>query len=155
MRKTVLMIAVMLLAWGSVSARNWKPEEVKTIIANVNNSWQKHHPANRDRAFWDPAVYHTGNMEAYFLFNESTDEKERNTADRWRKYSKQWGERNFFQGASEIDPAKWKYKNYGEGPQYVLFGDWQICFQTYIDLYNDALKRKATTQGISIALRKL
>ena len=65
MRKTKLMIAVMLLAWGSVSAQNWKPEEVKTIIANVNNSWQKRHPANRDRAFWDPAVYHTGNMEAY------------------------------------------------------------------------------------------
>ena len=56
MRKTKLMIAVMLLAWGSVSAQNWKPEEVKTIIANVNNSWQKRHPANRDRAFWDPAV---------------------------------------------------------------------------------------------------
>ena len=143
MRKTKLMIAVMLLAWGSVSAQNWKPEEVKTIIANVNNSWQKRHPANRDRAFWDPAVYHTGTMEAYFLFNESADEKERKTADRWRKYSKQWGERNFFQGASEIDPAKWRYKNYGEGSQYVLFGDWQICFQTYIDLYNDALTKKS------------
>jgi rhamnogalacturonyl hydrolase YesR len=136
MRKTKVMIAVMLLAWGSVSAQNWKPEEVKTIIANVNNSWQKRHPANRDRAFWDPAVYHTGNMEAYFLFCESNDEMERETADRWRKYSKRWGERNFFLGASEIDPAKWRYKNYGEGPQYVLFGDWQICFQTYIDLYN-------------------
>ena len=133
----------MLLAWGRISAKDWTPEEVKAIIANVNNNWQKHHPANRDRAFWDPAVYHTGNMEAYALFNESKDEKERKTANRWRKYSKRWGERNFFQGASEIDPAKWKYKNYGEGPQYVLFGDWQICFQTYIDLYNDALLRKS------------
>ena len=64
MRKTILMIAVMLLAWGRISAKDWTPEEVKAIIANVNNNWQKHHPANRDRAFWDPAVYHTGNMEA-------------------------------------------------------------------------------------------
>ena len=85
MRKTVLMIVVMLLNWSGVSGRNWKPEEVKAIIAKVNNSWQKQHPANRDRAFWDPAVYHTGNMEAYFLFCESNDEKERETADRWRK----------------------------------------------------------------------
>ena len=25
---------------------------------------------------------------------------------------------------------------YGEGQDFVLFGDWQICFQTYIDMYN-------------------
>ena len=41
-----------------------------------------------------------------------------------------------WQGARETNPEKWKYKNYGEGQDYVLFGDWQICFQTYIDLYN-------------------
>ena len=45
-------------------------------------------------------------------------------------------EHNQWKGATEPDPAKWKYKNYGEGQDYVLFGDWQICFQTYIDLYN-------------------
>ncbi|MBQ4621496.1 MAG: DUF2264 domain-containing protein, partial [Bacteroidaceae bacterium] len=31
--------------------------------------------------------------------------------------------------------AEWVY-NYGETDKHVLFGDWQICFQTYIDLYN-------------------
>jgi hypothetical protein len=39
-------------------------------------------------------------------------------------------------GATERDPAKWLYKKYGESQQHVLFGDWQICFQTYIDIYN-------------------
>ena len=51
-------------------------------------------------------------------------------------YSEAWAKHNLWQGARETNPAKWKYKNYGEGQDYVLFGDWQICFQTYIDLYN-------------------
>jgi unsaturated rhamnogalacturonyl hydrolase len=38
-------------------------------------------------------------------------------------------------GAKSNDKSKWKY-SYGESDDYVLFGDWQICFQTYIDLYN-------------------
>jgi unsaturated rhamnogalacturonyl hydrolase len=41
---------------------------------------------------------------------------------------------NKWQGATSDDKANWKYK-YGETPEYVLFGDWQICFQTYVDLY--------------------
>jgi unsaturated rhamnogalacturonyl hydrolase len=32
------------------------------------------------------------------------------------------------------DKAAWKY-SYGETPEHVLFGDWQVCFQTYADLY--------------------
>ena len=51
------------------------------------------------------------------------------------EYSIRWAEHNRWMGATEADPAKWKYKQYGEGQDYVLFGDWQICFQTYIDLY--------------------
>ena len=51
-------------------------------------------------------------------------------------YSIRWAEHNDWTGATEANPAKWKYKPYGEGKQHVLFGDWQICFQTYIDLYN-------------------
>jgi len=42
---------------------------------------------------------------------------------------------NDWKGAKEKDSKKWKYRNYGEGQDYVLFGDWQICFQTYIDMY--------------------
>lgn len=143
MKRIMFVVAAMLLVCSELSSKTWTPEEVKDIIVKVNNAWQKRHPANRDRAFWDPAVYHTGNMEAYFLFSGSKDEQEEKIANRWLKYSKQWGERNFFSGAPEVDPAKWRYKNYGEGPQYVLFGDWQICFQTYIDLYNDALTKKS------------
>ena len=50
-------------------------------------------------------------------------------------YSLAWADHNGWQGAKCKDRGKWKY-NYGETDEHVLFGDWQICFQTYADLYN-------------------
>ena len=44
-------------------------------------------------------------------------------------------EHNNYCGATNNNKEEWVY-SYGEHPQYVLFGDWQICFQTYADLYN-------------------
>ena len=38
-------------------------------------------------------------------------------------------------GGKSNDKSEWKY-SYGESDDYVLFGDYQICFQTYADLYN-------------------
>lgn len=98
-------------------------EEITSIIDKVNTTWQERNP-NPGRAFWDNAAYHTGNMEAYFVTkNES-----------YRQYSEKWAEQNQWKGAKSDDKSKWKY-SYGETDDYVLFGDWQICFQTYIDLY--------------------
>ena len=62
-------------------------------------------------------------------------------------YSIRWAEHNQWKGAKEADPAKWKYKNYGEGQDFVLFGDWQICFQTYIDLYTTCNPMNTWWQG--------
>lgn len=93
------------------------------IINNVNEKWQEEHPVEV-RAFWDEAVYHTGNMEVYALTKNG----------KFRDYSLRWAEHNKWMGATESNPEKWKYKQYGEGNDYVLFGDWQICFQTYLDL---------------------
>ena len=110
-----------------------KKAEVMDIITRVNNAWQQSHGAPEYggtkaglSAFWDNAVYHTGNMEAYCLMKTQA----------WYDYSFAWAEKNNWCGATERDNSKWQYKNYGEGSQYVLFGDWQICFQTYLDLYN-------------------
>ena len=69
-----------------------------------------------------------GNQHSSFLIPHSS-------LNQWLDYSIRWAEHNHWQGATETDKSKWKYKNYGEGQDYVLFGDWQICFQTYIDLY--------------------
>ncbi len=101
-----------------------QPESTIEIITKVNDYWQQHH-SPLVRSFWDEAAYHTGNMEAYRLLGTA----------RWKDYSEQWARHNLWQGAREKDPAKWKYRNYGEGHDHVLFGDWQICFQTYLDLY--------------------
>lgn len=98
--------------------------EVITTIRKANDYWQSTHPTH-GRAFWDNAAYHTGNMEAYFLTKNET----------YRQYSEAWAEQNKWMGAKSDNKTQWKY-SYGETDDYVLFGDWQICFQTYIDLYN-------------------
>jgi len=98
--------------------------EVRGIINKVNTYWQTNNEAETN-SFWHHAAYHTGNMEAYRLTGN----------DDWLDYSTRWAEHNRWKGAKSNDKSKWKY-NYGETDEHVLFGDWQICFQTYADLYN-------------------
>ena len=99
-------------------------DQVIQTIDCVNNYWQTNNPTH-GRAFWDNAAYHTGNMEAYKL----TGKKE------YLDFSTAWAERNLWQGAKSNNKEQWKY-SYGESDDYVLFGDYQICFQVYADLYN-------------------
>lgn len=98
--------------------------DVRVIIDKVNTNWQKNHPAEAT-PFWHMAAYHTGNMEAYKLTGNPE----------YLDYSLAWAQHNDWKGAKSNDRSKWKY-NYGETDEHVLFGDWQICFQTYADLYN-------------------
>ena len=107
------------------ASKKWDHEQVVALITKVNNYWQANNKPEV-RAFWDNAAYHTGNMEVYKMLKDQ----------KMLDYSIRWAEHNDWSGATEANPAKWKYKPYGEGKQHVLFGDWQICFQTYIDLYN-------------------
>ena len=109
---------------GCTDKKETASKEVINIIHKVNNYWQTNHPEH-GRSFWDNAAYHTGNMEAYFL----TDKPE------YLEYSKAWAEHNEWKGPKSDNKANWKY-SYGESDDYVLFGDYQICFQTYADLYN-------------------
>ncbi|GAA4328869.1 glycoside hydrolase family 88 protein [Flaviaesturariibacter amylovorans] len=98
-------------------------EEVLGIIRQVNDHWQAGN-SPKQRSFWDVAAYHTGNMEAYFLTREEA----------YRRYSEEWATHNEWKGAKSDNKSEWKF-TYGEKDDYVLFGDWQICFQTYVDLY--------------------
>lgn len=100
-----------------------KPEVIN-IIKKVNGQWQSAHPEH-ENSFWHRATYHTGNMAAY----EATGIEE------YRAYSEAWAEKNEWKGARSDNKAEWKY-SYGETDEYVLFGDFQTCFQVYIDLYN-------------------
>ena len=123
-----LLILAMTATAAEAKARKKRPEpkvpSTVEIITKVNDYWQQHH-SPKVRSFWDDAAYHTGNMEAYRLLGQA----------RWLAYSDEWARHNMWMGAREKDPSKWKYKNYGEGQDFVLFGDWQICFQTYLDMY--------------------
>ena len=124
MQRSVL--SLLLISFISLSCYPAKhsAKKIKAVIHKVNTQWQSTHP-NPGNSFWDNAAYHTGNMEAYKVtLNED-----------FGAYSEKWAQQNNWKGATSDNKATWKYK-YGEKPEYVLFGDWQICFQTYIDLYN-------------------
>lgn len=116
-----------------LSAKTWTADQMKELITRVNTYWQQNNKAET-RSFWDPAAYHTGNMEVYKLLKD----------DKQLDYTRRWAYHNNWSGATEADPSRWKYANYGEGKDYVLFGDWQVCFQTYIDLYNLAIANGGT-----------
>ena len=111
-------------AFSASAATTKESKAVRDIITKVNDHWQATHPAEHN-AFWDEAAYHTGNMEAYSITGNPE----------WLDYSQKWAEHNGWKGAKGTDRSKWRY-NYGETDDHVLFGDWQICFQTYADLYN-------------------
>jgi rhamnogalacturonyl hydrolase YesR len=128
MNKKVISILFLLVVFSGIAitsaiAQTQDRGKVLEIIHKVNNYWQTKHP-EPGWAFWEHAAYHTGNMEAYFLTGE----------EKYRRYSEKWADKNEWKGAKSDDKANWKY-GYGEKDEYVLFGDWQTCFQTYADLY--------------------
>jgi unsaturated rhamnogalacturonyl hydrolase len=113
---------------GNLGLAPPKKADVRDLITKVNDHWQAGHPP-QVRSFWDEAAYQTGNMAAYAVTNNK----------KYRQYAEDWAVHNKWQGATSTDRDDWKY-TYGETPDHVLFGDWQICFQTYADLYK--LKRE-------------
>jgi unsaturated rhamnogalacturonyl hydrolase len=127
---SVLLAATLLLPAFSLSAKPKKTKvkikkaEVVQFIENVNDYYQTAN-SKQGWAFWDIAAYHTGNIAAYEITKK----------EQYKQYSVDWSEKNEWKGAKSDNKEEWKY-SYGERDNFVLFGDWQICFQTYIDLYN-------------------
>ncbi|GAB3010846.1 glycoside hydrolase family 88 protein [Niabella terrae] len=97
--------------------------EVLALIHKVNKYWQQTHP-EPGNAFWDEAAYQTANIAAFRVTGDTA----------YRNYALRWAEHNQWRGAGSDDKKRWMY-HYGETPEHVLFGDWQVCFQTYLDLY--------------------
>lgn len=119
-----VIIAFIMLSIVSCSSKNEKMEEVVDIINKVNKYWQNNN-SYQTNSFWHHAAYHTGNMEVYKVLKN----------EEFLKFTTNWAEHNEWKGAKSDDKANWRY-SYGESDDYVLFGDFQICFQTYADLYN-------------------
>lgn len=131
--RTFILLFIALIGFAYTGCSNHKANlqsplpsrtEVVEIIKKVNGNWQATHP-NHENSFWHRAAYHTGNMAAY----------EVTKIEDYKTYSEAWAEHNLWMGAQSNDSSKWKY-TYGESDEYVLFGDFQTCFQVYIDLYN-------------------
>ena len=121
--KGAMLFLLTLLPFASALAKPSEAGQVRKIIDKVNQHWQATN-SPEVRSFWDNAAYHTGNMEAYFLTGNEA----------YRAYSEAWAKHNEWKGAKSENRSEWKY-SYGESDEYVLFGDYQICFQTYADLY--------------------
>lgn len=121
--KVALVVIGSMLFLGCKAKNSVEAEKILNIIHQVNSYWQTNNKPQQ-WAFWEWAAYHTGNMEAYFLTQEPS----------YLKYSEDWAKHNEWKGAKSDNKEEWKY-NYGEKDNYVLFGDWQTCFQTYCDLY--------------------
>lgn len=126
-----LRYSVAICCFAALSALSARPDttgeslKIRETISKVNDKWQREHNPEAT-PFWHVAAYHTGNMEAYKLTGNPE----------WLGYSEKWAEHNNWEGATSDNRNAWKY-NYGETPDHVLFGDWQICFQTYADLYGN------------------
>ncbi len=104
-----------------------------TAVRSANDYWQSNYSYNTwtnsiHPSFWARAAYHTGNMEVYKLLGD----------DDYLQYSIDWANYNNWVGnPSTADPSTWTWGyNQDYNSNAVLFGDWQICFQSYIDMYN-------------------
>ncbi|MCW3805497.1 glycoside hydrolase family 88/105 protein [Plebeiibacterium marinum] len=125
----LVVVSVLLLSCtqrekNNSICNNFTKQDIKDVIIKVNDYWQTHNTSKK-RAFWDHAAYHTGNIAAYEVTG----------LEKYKEYSLAWAQHNNWKGATSDNKELWK-SGYGESPEYVLFGDWQICFQTYVDLFN-------------------
>ena len=126
---SVIFALLIVLHSYAVNMQHPRKSDVLKIIELANNYWQKTHPSHGNY-FWNRAVYHVGNMEAY----RTTGNAE------YLAFSKAWSERNDWSGPKdsywfgENDvPSNW-INSYGENN--VLFGDCQICFQIYSEIHD-------------------
>ncbi len=117
-----LAFAAIAILSASPQARAETSADVIGAIVRVNDAWQEAHSPYCS-AFWDNAAYFTGNMEAYRLTGKAE----------YYQYADRWCRVNGWRGAKSDDKRAWKY-TYGENDDFVLFGDWQTCFQTYLDM---------------------
>lgn len=128
----VLAIAVMasiIAVPATVSAAELPAyDDVINTIELVNDYWIREHKNDVGSAFWERGAYNTGNIEAYALTG----------IEEYRDYSEKWASRNLWMGNRNTgDKSRWTWGYTGDqNGTGALFGDWQTCFHTYVDLYN-------------------
>ncbi len=119
------MMCMGLNAQAQENSKQEEPEEqtILKIIYTVAGYWQAVNPFPEELS-WDNSVFHTGNMEVYFLTRN----------DAFRRYSETWAEENGWKGAESDNKVDLKYDN-GRTKDSVLSVDRQVCLRIYADLY--------------------
>lgn len=128
MKKSFILNHIVFLGCTLILLGSCTPslkQEVTDTLVKVNDKWQAEHDVLQQKPFWHQSTYHIGNLAAYKSTNKQN----------FLDYTQKWAENNEWAGAKSDNPEEWKFW-YGETDQHVLFGDWQACFQVYIDLYN-------------------
>lgn len=113
---TILTVFLILATTSAPAAPARTLGEIKQVIHQANDRWQKQNRKHGD-AFWIRAVYYVGNMNAYEITREPA----------YLRYSEAWAKHNQWKGAKSDQRAEWLY-SYGESDRFLLFGDWQVCF---------------------------
>jgi len=126
-------------SFGAASLKSEAARSTIEKIEKVNAYWQSHNRAEC-RAFWDNAAYFTGNWAAYLLTGNQD----------YYDYQVRFAEHAKWTGATERNPKNWKWKQYGEGMQHVLFADWQLCYSIYIDLYKEEHRAERLARALEV-----
>ena len=92
--KTIL-VSVFCSLFFPVRAERPRKDDVLDIIVMVNDYWQKNNP-NHGNWFWNRAVYHVGNMEAYRTTGIS----------KYLDFSTAWAEENDRRGPGGLSDRK-------------------------------------------------
>lgn len=122
------LVAAMIPAAGATEIAVMSRDEVVSYIEKVNDYWITENRKNYGSSFWERGAYNTGNMEAYMLTG----------IEAYRQYSEDWANANRWMGNRNTgNKDNWTWGYTGDvNSNGALFGDWQCCFQTFVDLYN-------------------
>lgn len=141
MRKILFIIFLVLPFCAEAQSGKIKKkiQEVLETAYKVDSVYQSRETFRTD-AFWDFGVFHVGNLE----FCKLTGNKQ------LLDYTIRWAEHNNWQGAKEPNPMRWHYRTPLRVEQNVMFADYQICFQVYLDLNEKDPDEKKTKRAFEV-----
>ncbi len=133
MKRLAAIIIILSVSCVANGQKNHRKSEIVAMIDSVQTEWQNRVSYKED-AWWDKAMYQTANMEAYRLTGNG----------QYLQYAENWARYNRWYGAKEENVSNWKYERPMYSHDNVMFADWEICFQTYMDLYELDGRRDTT-----------
>ena len=120
----LLVYCATLLPTALPAAPTKESKQVREIIARVNDRRQTDHPAEHGLSGTTPPII-PATWRPISLLETRPGAITRNAGPSITSGKE----------PKAMTKSKWQFATYGEDDEHVMFGDWQICFQTYADLY--------------------